>query len=199
MPYNAFYKLEQNKQNIILNQAKIEFSNYLFEEASINRIIKEINIPRGSFYLYFKNKEDLYFYMLDTVFEKNNNIYKEKSLKHNKDIKKIFIDLFEHALQQTEENKKLIKNIFINFNTNHALKMLPINKDKMVLKLDLFDFSKYDINEHDKHLIIHIIDTLLIQSISFAFKNIEEKDKIKEIFIKEINIILNGIERRIIW
>jgi hypothetical protein len=118
--------------------------------------------------------------------------------KHNKDIKKIFIDLFEHALQQTEENKKLIKNIFINFNTNHALKMLPINKDKMVLKLELFDFSKYDINEKDKHLIIHIIDTLLIQSISFAFKNIEEKDKIKEIFIKEINIILNGIERRII-
>jgi hypothetical protein len=66
------------------------------------------------------------------------------------------------------------------------------------LKLELFDFSKYDINENDKHLIIHIIDTLLIQSISFAFKNIEEKDKIKEIFIKEINIILNGIERRII-
>ena len=75
MPYNAFYKLEQNKQNIILNQAKIEFSNYLFEEASINRIIKEINIPRGSFYLYFKNKEDLYFYMLDTIFDKNNYIY----------------------------------------------------------------------------------------------------------------------------
>ena len=179
-------------------------------------------------------KEDLYFYMLDTVFEKNNNIYKEKSLKHNKDIKKIFIDLFEHALQQTEENKKLIKNIFINFNTNHALKMLPINKDKMILKLELFDFSKYDINENNmtKELesiignseyivlkngeilegslesldfsksvelkLIHIIDTLLIQSISFAFKNIEEKDKIKEIFIKEINIILNGIERRII-
>ena len=180
MPYPTFYKLDENKQNIILNQAKIEFSNYLFEDASINRIIKEINISRGSFYLYLKN----------------NKIFKEKSIKHNKDIKKVFVDLFEHALAQTEENKKLIKNIFINFNTNHALKIIPIDKNKTFLKTDLFDFSKYNIEENDKHLIIHIIDTLLIQSISFAFKNIEEKDKIKEIFIKEINIILNGIERR---
>ena len=81
MPYPTFYKLDENKQNIILNQAKIEFSNYLFEDASINRIIKEINISRGSFYLYFKNKEDLYFFMLDTIFEKNNKIFKEKSIK----------------------------------------------------------------------------------------------------------------------
>jgi AcrR family transcriptional regulator len=196
MPYPTFYKLDENKQNIILNQAKIEFSNYLFEDASINRIIKEINLSRGSFYLYFKNKEDLYFYMLDTIFEKNNKIFKEKSIKHNKDIKKIFVDLFEHALIQTDDNKKLIKNIFINFNTNHALKIIPIDKNKTFLKTDLFDFSKYNIEENDKHLIIHIIDTLLIQSISFAFKNIDDKDRIKSIFIKEINIILNGIERR---
>lgn len=196
MPYPTFYKLDENKQNIILNQAKIEFSNYLFEDASINRIIKEINISRGSFYLYFKNKEDLYFFMLDTIFEKNNKIFKEKSIKHNKNIKKIFVDLFEHALIQTDDNKKLIKNIFINFNTNHALKIIPIDKNKTFLKTDLFDFSKYNIEENDKHLIIHIIDTLLIQSISFAFKNIDNKDRIKSIFIKEINIILNGIERR---
>ena len=134
--------------------------------------------------------------MLDNIFKKNNKIFNEKSKKNNKDIQKIFVDLFEHALAQTGENKKLIKNIFINFNTNHALKMLPMDKNKPFLNLDLFDFSKYNIEENDKHLIIHIIDTLLIQSISFAFKNIDDKDRIKSIFIKEINIILNGIERR---
>lgn len=196
MPLPTFFKLDKQKQDSILNQAKIEFSSYLFDEASINRIIKALNISRGSFYLYFKNKEDLYFYMLDIIFQKNENIYKTMSLKCNRDIKNIFLNLYDYALTETEENKKLVKNIFINFNANHALKMLPIDKDKMILKLDLFDFSKYDIKDKDKHLIIHIIDTLLVQNISFAFKNIDEKEKIKEIFTKEINIILNGIERR---
>ena len=44
----------------------------------INKIIKSIDMPRGTFYLYFENKEDIYSYIfedyvktLDNVFIKN--------------------------------------------------------------------------------------------------------------------------------
>ena len=65
MPTKAFYSLDKKKQNKLLEAAKHEFSENFYEDASINKIIKEINMPRGSFYLYFENKEDLYLYILE--------------------------------------------------------------------------------------------------------------------------------------
>ena len=48
-----------------MKSAKKEFSKSLFKDASINNIIKMANIPRGSFYMYFESKEDIYFYLLN--------------------------------------------------------------------------------------------------------------------------------------
>ena len=44
--------------------AENEFLENSFDAASINRIIKEAAIPRGSFYQYFESKEDLLIYIL---------------------------------------------------------------------------------------------------------------------------------------
>ena len=70
MPTQTFFNLPKEKQNKILESAKLEFSNHLYEDASINRIIKNIDMCRGTFYLYFNNKEDLYFYMIGLLKEK---------------------------------------------------------------------------------------------------------------------------------
>ncbi|MFQ5448610.1 MAG: TetR/AcrR family transcriptional regulator, partial [Saprospiraceae bacterium] len=37
-----------------------EFAEYGYDKASINRIVEQSNIAKGSFYQYFKNKRDLY-------------------------------------------------------------------------------------------------------------------------------------------
>ena len=44
MPTQTFLNLPKEKQNKILESAKLEFSNHLYEDASINRIIKNIDI-----------------------------------------------------------------------------------------------------------------------------------------------------------
>ena len=51
MPTQTFLNLPKEKQNKILESAKLEFSNHLYEDASINRIIKNIDMCRGTFYL----------------------------------------------------------------------------------------------------------------------------------------------------
>ena len=53
MPKETFYRLR-------------EFLENSFEAASINRIIKEAAIPRGSFYQYFEDKKDIFLYIVDT-------------------------------------------------------------------------------------------------------------------------------------
>ena len=65
MPTNTFFNLPIEKKKNIMNAAKSEFVEYSFYDASINRIIKNAGISRGSFYMYFENKEDLFLYILD--------------------------------------------------------------------------------------------------------------------------------------
>ena len=66
MPSNKFLNLEDDKKQEIIEAAKLEFATHKYEDASINKIIKNIHMPRGSFYLYFENKQDLYLYLLKT-------------------------------------------------------------------------------------------------------------------------------------
>ena len=84
-------------------------------------------------------------------------------------------------------------NIFINFNTNHVEKIMPpeiINKEI----LNLFDFSKYNVNDDDLFIVIHILNTMLVQGMGIALKN-NDINKIRNMYIKEIDLILKGIER----
>lgn len=59
MPKTTFFHLSEEKQSRLLNAAKNEFSRTSLKEASIANIVKLAEIPRGSFYQYFENKEDL--------------------------------------------------------------------------------------------------------------------------------------------
>lgn len=62
--------LEQKEfKNIdrLIDTAIREFSSHSYEEASLNRIIKEAEVSKGSFYFHFKDKKDLYIYIFKIV------------------------------------------------------------------------------------------------------------------------------------
>lgn len=63
MPSKTFMSLPQEKQDRIVNAAVNEFSRLRFDEVSINEIIKQAKISRGSFYQYFEDKEDLFLFL----------------------------------------------------------------------------------------------------------------------------------------
>lgn len=60
MPKSTFFKISEEKQKRILNAAREQFWSVPYNEVSINKIIKQAEIPRGSFYQYFDGKEDLF-------------------------------------------------------------------------------------------------------------------------------------------
>lgn len=51
----------------IVEAGIMEFAKNYYDTASVNNIIKVSRTSKGTFYHYFKDKEDLYFYILDTV------------------------------------------------------------------------------------------------------------------------------------
>lgn len=75
MPSLTYHNLPAEKQERILQAAIDEFAQYRFRDASINRIIKAAGIPRGSFYQYFKDKEDLYLLVLQKISAEKISVY----------------------------------------------------------------------------------------------------------------------------
>ncbi|WP_235019237.1 TetR/AcrR family transcriptional regulator [Pediococcus acidilactici] len=69
MPKQTFFNLKDEKQRRIIAAARREFSHHPLYESSINNIIKEAKIPRGSFYQYFEDIADLYGYYFSLILE----------------------------------------------------------------------------------------------------------------------------------
>ena len=64
MPTETFFRLPDSKRERILEAIKEEIARSPYEDFSIGAITRECGISRGSFYQYFKNKEDIYLYLL---------------------------------------------------------------------------------------------------------------------------------------
>ncbi len=67
MPTKLFTELPEEKRARIEKAALEEFAANRFDNASTNTIVKNCDISKGSLFKYFENKEDLYFYLVDTV------------------------------------------------------------------------------------------------------------------------------------
>lgn len=64
MPKRTFFNLPSEKRTTLLGAARSEFARAPFGDASINRIVHAAGISRGSFYMYFSDKEDLFLYLI---------------------------------------------------------------------------------------------------------------------------------------
>ena len=67
MPTATFYRLPEEKRQRLIEASWTELTRVRFTEVSINRIIAAAHIPRGSFYQYFEDKEDLIRYLLEDM------------------------------------------------------------------------------------------------------------------------------------
>ena len=203
MPSEAFYKLDESNKKKILEAIKREFECNGFEKASVNKIIENAGISKGSFWFYFENKEEAINFIIESYIE----IEKEKALElikeKNGDIFETYIGLYDFIKEQKieEYKRELLPSIF---------KDLIINKEKIFKKfspmplLDALmrndDFNK-NINMNrfkrpTKQEIISVIKILnyimrtnIIDQIT---GNIEEKES-KENFLREIEIVKKGV------
>ncbi len=67
MHTSVFDELASEKKERIINAGIDEFAEHGYINASTNRIVKASGISKGSLFQYFPSKEDLYFYILDSI------------------------------------------------------------------------------------------------------------------------------------
>lgn len=103
MPSATFFHLPQAKRENLLQCAREEFSRVPFDEASINRIIRQAGIPRGSFYMYFTGKEDLFRYLLQCYLDQLTQMLGDLLEQEQGDLFAAFGALFRALLDRRDD------------------------------------------------------------------------------------------------
>lgn len=96
MPKSTFYNLSQDRKNSITGICYEEFAKRGYDRASISRIVRKLNIAKGSFYRYFESKEELYQYLMDQATALKHEHVKEPFELHSPDF---FLRLEQHLIQ----------------------------------------------------------------------------------------------------
>lgn len=81
MPSQRFCNLSEEKKKNIRDAAIDEFSRAPLESVSINRIISDAGISRGSFYTYFEDKRELLEWLFSDIREKQEEFIRESMIK----------------------------------------------------------------------------------------------------------------------
>ena len=200
MPTETFKNLNDEKKQNILNAARNEFSKVSFSESSINKIIKEAGISRGSFYMYFIDKEDLYETVIENQLKKNFKFLKDELVKNNGDIFKTYINIYEILLKKVSKNKTNNFNKHILLNMNFKSDNLFIRKNKVQYKKYIEEFiSLINTNNYkleDKEELLDIIDMLTLLLIHSLVKSLKNPSEVKVRYIRQVSIIESSIKER---
>lgn len=103
MPSNTFLNLPADKQTRLMDAASREFSARPYNEVSINKIIQDAGIPRGSFYMYFQDKEELFRYLVHGYVEQLLMVLEEALLREGGDVFAALRALFDYVWEKREE------------------------------------------------------------------------------------------------
>jgi len=169
MPKDTFMNLNEEKREKVEKAMEKEFARATFEKASVSRIVKDAEIPRGSFYQYFEDKEDAIRYIVQKHISLEHKMIYELLLQTQGDIFDMAVLVFEKMTNETKETDKreLYKNI-----------MKEIKKNN----IDIFDENlKFD----DLEQVKSIIDKNNL--------NIQQEDSLKYIMKILINITRSAV------
>ena len=201
MPKQTFHNLSIEKKQTLLVAAKKEFSRVPLHEAVISNIIKSADISRGSFYQYFEDLEDLFFYILGEHVKKNKNRFASELQLQKGDLLETFISLFGHMLEdfKSEENRVFFHNAFLNMNhkvgnafTEHT-NMKNFTKQKSDFS-QLIDSSKLNISSEQELIhIMKILKAVTFQNLTQSFAMKLSTEKALEIYTLEINMLKKGL------
>ena len=200
MPKTTFLNLSLQKQSVLLNAAKKEFSRVPLHEASISNIVKEADIPRGSFYQYFEDKEDVFFYLLEEESKRVTEHFYSLLQINSGDLFESFKDWFKSILLELEEpaNHQFFRHAIMNVSYKLEL-ILTSNiyeeklKSSVVDLKDLVNFKNLSIKmDTDFYHILKILVAVMLQNLVEIYTTGAPSHKAVQTFSLELDLLKRG-------
>ncbi|MTI65665.1 MAG: TetR/AcrR family transcriptional regulator [Firmicutes bacterium] len=204
MPTKTYFNLDEEKQKRVYRAVFKEYTRVPLEEVSVKNIVSSADIPRGSFYNYFIDKEEALSYLISEIRTKGHKELEDSTSELQLNIYELMETLFMgeiNKLKNKEESdrllllKQIIKSakatsMFYNIMTKAILENSILEKcwDNMDLSVDSKDLRKS---------IVDLLFATLRDSIILA---IEDENNIAfsiNSFKLKIKIIKSGVNNLI--
>lgn len=201
MPKVTFFNLSEEKQQTLLCAAKKEFSRVPLFNASISNIIKDAGIPRGSFYQYFDDKEDTFFFLLNEFAKDKKKDFHRILTELQGDIFETTIEFFE-VIMKEQEDFHFLKNALLNmtYQIESTFERMisddELNEKNFDYLHQLIDKSKLNIDD-DKELshILQIITAVTFRNMIHAFATNMAYDEAMKDFLIDMNLLKKGLQK----
>lgn len=206
MPTDRFYRLPEKKRKAIRDAARKEFARVPYEKASINQIIKNAGISRGSFYTYFSDKQDLMEFILKEDMTQV-QLLCENTLDLNGGeyigMLKVLFEYLVDRLQSTSEMMSMVKNVFSS-NDETLFPDYPTETVTAVMNgkeevnqqwlLDRLDRKRLRLQtEEELQALIMLGTNAMIASIKQYYRYPDRLDEVRRLFERKLDIIWNGV------
>jgi len=199
MPKSTFLNLSKSKQEKIFNVGKKEFSIFSLNDASVNRITENAKISKGSFYQYFNDKKEFYWYIIKIMIKDKVTKYDELLDIHKGDLIKVEEAQLKEliTLMKDEEYEGVLRNLFLY--SFHDIMFHVFDHDEVNLSMiyqiflshdnDLYNIS----SEEDFNAFFDMLRTLGNACIIGILNHSYSEEYAFNLYKKQVGYIMNGI------
>ena len=183
MPSDTFYRLPAEKRARLTEAIVAELSRVPLSKMSINRIIQEAGIPRGSYYQYFNGPSDIVAYILGEFKEYSLKLAEKIGRETNGDFRALFEGLFEYTLKYglCEERKSLFCNLFSELRLGEIFSIFAEQEENCVGLMQSL--------EGKQRMIFEIMLAVFKESLIAAFAYTDCAEEIAENFRRKIKLL----------
>jgi len=200
LPTERFFNLDESKRMRIIGAAICELSRVPANEISINRIIKDAGISRGSFYQYFTDKNDLITHILGEFRVHMVSCFENHAEKSGNNVFTMAEKIFESAAAATDcADIDVIKNFFLSLKISNT-SLCSLLKG-FSLDPDYFREKLYEIAMHTGFIClendfieatVNMISLILGKNLADLYCDYSNAEIHKKSFYTQLDIIRRG-------
>ena len=204
MPTDRFYRLSEEKKQMIRKAAIKEFARVPFEKASINRIIKDAAISRGSFYTYFTDKQDVVSFIFEDSHDQITKYCYDSLEQNNGNYFQMLRDLFEFFIEWlgTKDMMDMARNVFSYQDNMAAMGFrsepdFPAGEEALcatMTHLDRINQEGWRIHsEEEKSALMMLGMSTLLFGIAQIYKRPDNLEHVRRMFNAKLELLQYGV------
>ncbi len=201
MPTETFFRLPEQKRQRLSDALRRELARVPFSKLSISRVIQDAGIPRGSFYQYFTDREDLYRYVIADYTAFMETSARQALVDSHGDVFAATLAGYDAAVLfvRRQENLHLLANLFSEVDFKRFFSGGCSHEPPMLLTaelLPLIDLSRLRINSpEDIPEMLEILISMTRFSVFELFSAVNHEGEIREKLRRKIEILKRGMQK----
>lgn len=194
----TFLRLPEEKRERFLEAAWEEFTHVSFAEASINQIVRRAGIPRGSFYQYFADKENLFAYLEEIVLKHLVSEYRKVMCQAGGDLFETQMMCFDRVCYQGDAADSLFERCLKIVRLNPDILPQTVMGDRLVYLIldavwDVVDFTGFHSREREFVAQVMLLTLMpLAVAVGECLCDFREIEKQRQILQMRLEIVKRG-------